>query len=76
MESNRIKCYYETACLFLLLPEEARDIIGDHFNIFYSADNRDETIFREVFKRGIYEEFKRFLNSYAWTRGVQFTVYE
>lgn len=76
---NRIKDYYETACEFLSLPVSARFLIGAHFKIlsdermvFTERDALDEKIFEEVFKRGIYQEFKKFTHHYKKSRSHEY----
>ncbi len=62
---NRIKEYYDVAVEYLSLPFDARVLIGCHFKVFRNTSidgsNQtaiDEEVFREVFNRDIFEEFK------------------
>ncbi len=75
---NRVKVVYEVAVDFLSLPPAARFLIAAHYQIFqesFDLINReamDERIFTEVFKRGIFEEFKRFTAHYKKSRSHEY----
>ena len=78
---NRVADYYETAVTFLSLPINSRYLVGVHFKILRSGllilgnkETMDEEIFREVFKRDIYEEFKTITRTFKASRSHEYPL--
>jgi hypothetical protein len=72
---NRIQDYYDVACEYLSLPFDARIMLGHHFKVlrdislnFDNRDAMDAEVFKAVFEKNIYAEFKKFTHHYKKSR--------
>lgn len=67
---NRVKEYYEAACIFSDLPEMARYIVGTHFSVkdalfHLTPEVRDAIIFKDIVERNLLPEFQRYITHYG-----------
>lgn len=67
---NRVKDYYETAVLYLKLPDMARYVIGTQFHVMNFQDfvlNQDEIsdiVFKRAIEKGFYTEFRSLVRNH------------
>jgi hypothetical protein len=78
---NKVTELYDVACIFLSLPITSRYLVGTHFRLlsdttlaFGNRDHMDETIFRGVFEKGIYKEFKSFIQAFKESRSHEYPI--